>query len=278
MKKFLFLPFVVLLAFSCREEEIEMYDRLEPDEQTAIRNMGTADCIARLTDSYNNWKTKSGEIFTNTGYDRNDGYKFTNKGDSGDINIDIGIWKQTPSEMYFIITDQRLGTGYFLRYTKDDNEEIIDDLLQAHCTRPEIYISGINSSTLTMTNEYTLPIPPNQDTYTDTYSINLDNLAFFANFSYSRTKKTYDSAGVQTGTTINYNTAKLENLARNYDVIDGSGDRRDWSNASFYTQKFCVIKNGNPYRFTRERNVEGFKIDQTECTTTPPGGWDLNVI
>lgn len=250
-----------------------MYDKLPPNEQAAISSMGNRQCLSKLAEAYGNWKSESAtQVFSNTkAYKRNVGWKFTGKGDSGDITIDIGIWKRTATEIYFLISDSRATfPSYFLRITQVENDEMIEDLKQAHCLRPEIYKSSINSSTLTMTNEYTLMIPPNKDVYTDVYSMSLKQLAFFANFNYTRTKKTYDVNDDQTGDTVSYNTAKLEPLGRDYDTY------LNWSDPTRYTQKFCVIHNSEPYRFVKERNAVGFKILESDCEDTPPAGWDLN--
>ena len=103
---------------------------------------------------------------------------------------------------------------------------------------------------------------------------NQDELKTLDEFILARRKekKIYDEAGDQEGSTINYNTGKLEVLGRDYDTTPARPH-------SFYAKKYCEINDGNPHRFIRERNTEGFAIIQSNCTTgdTPPAGWDLTV-
>lgn len=273
MKTIFFLIILLLLGISCKQEEIQSYADLDPDEQAAINAAGTIQCLNRVASNYNQFKASSNEVFSSSSFNREDGFEFILKnGTTAERTVQIKIWKQTPTELFFYISDDKASGDYFLRWQKADNEQVIDDLKAAHCTRPEIYTSSIASSSLTMKYEYTLPKAPDHEDYVDTYTMAFSQPAFFANYKIGRTKKLVNSDDeVQSTTTYTSTlTAKTYDF-ENYDNAEDSGR---------YNQLFCTIPRGaSGYRFANERNVEGFKfsLSGAECVTTKPAAWDLTI-
>lgn len=273
MKKLLVLSALLVLGLSCKQEEIQSYDDLTPGEQAAINAAGRLQCLSRVAANYNEFKSNSNAVFTNSAFNREDGFEFLFKnGTTTERTVQIKVWKQTPTEIFFYISDDKAAGDYFLRWQKTDNEQMIDDLKDAHCTRPEIYTSSINSSLLSMKYEYTLQKAPDYEEYIDTYSMALSQPAFFANYKIGRTKKLFnDEDELQTTTTY---TSTL--TAKSYDF--GTNDNPE--DNSQYNQLFCTIpRGGSGYRFANERNVEGFKINLSgaECVNTKPAAWDMSI-
>lgn len=264
---------ILLLVASCTQEEVPSYDDLTADEQTAIQNASHDKCVAEVAAIYNQFITSSNGIYTSSAYNREDGFEFLLKnGTATEQTIQIKVWKQTPTEIFFYISDDKASGDYFLRWQKTDNEQMINDLKDAHCLRPVIYTSTISSSTLTMKYEYTLAKAPDHEDYVDTYTMPFSQPAFFANYKIGRTRKLLnDSDVVQTTTTY---TSTL--TAKTYDF--GTNDNAE--DNSQYNQLFCTIaRGGSGYRFAAERNVVGFKINLSgaECVTTKPAAWDMSI-
>lgn len=274
MKNKIILSALLLLTFSCKTEEVQKFDELTPDEQAAIRTRGTALCLANNTAIYNRFKTRSASMFTSSIFNRGDGFEFLFKnGGTTERTVEIKVWKQTATEIFFYITDDKAGGDYFLRVQNTDNDQMIDDLLVVHCTRPTIYTSSSGENgPLTMTNEYEIPRAPNNEIFKDTYTMPFDYPAFFANYRISRTKRVEDADENQVGSTITY-TSTLTQKTYTF-ASDNAEDSAE------YNQKFCVFNRGTGYRFAKERNVEGFKIDYsnlTDCPTTRPVAWNLTI-
>lgn len=273
MKKFLVLSTLILLGLSCKQEEIASYDDLTDGEQAEIDRMGQEQCKTRVKANYDQFKSSSNAVFSSSSYNREDGFEYVLKnGTTAERTIQIKVWKQTATEIFFYISDDKASGDYFLRWQKTDNEQMIDDLKEAHCTRPAIYTSTVNSSTLTMKYEYTLQKAPDYEEYIDTYTMPFSQPAFFANYKIGRTKKLFNDDDVlQTTTTY---TSTLTAKAFDFGTSDNPEDN------SQYNQLFCTIpRGGSGYRFANERNVEGFKINLSgaECVTTKPAAWDMSI-
>lgn len=251
-----------------------MYDRLDAQGQADIQARGTQLCLDANTVIYNRFKTSSNGVFGSSSWTRGNGFEFLFKnGTTVERTVQITVWKQTATELFFYITDDQAPGDYFLRIQKTDNEAMIDDLLAVHCLRPALYVSSAGANgPVTMANEYKLPRAPNTEVYKDTYTLTFDVPAFFANYRINRTKRVEDIDLNQVGSTITY-TSTLTGK----DVVFASDDATD---SARYNQKFCTINRGAAYRFARERNVEGFKIDYsnlTDCPTTKPVAWNLTI-
>lgn len=263
--KFLLVLIPILFLSACTEREIEAYDDLDQAEQDEIRNRGRQQCLEKLTPTYEKFKVDSAQVFSSTGYDRGKGFLYEFAGGSVKKTLDVKIWKRTPLAIYFYISSEN-EDDYFLKLSRVENELIIDALLDAHCLRPEIYTSTINSSNLTMKNEYVLPKAPNREKFIDTYSMPFNSLAAFANFRISRTRATFDVNDTQIDTTTQYTSTRTSK-----EYTFNSTDPF----SSEYNQKFCIIDDSNNYRFPKERGVEGFKYN---CTNTAdPVIWDLAI-
>jgi hypothetical protein len=264
LKKLLALIFLLNFSFACKEEEIPYYDKLTADEQRAIREMGKTQCLAKVTPSYDKFKKTSAGVFASKAYNRGNGFEFQFKnGSTVERTVGLMIWKRTASEIYFYVTDTRLA-DYFLKFSKADNDQMIDDLKEVHCLRPEIYVSSISSS-LTMTDNYILPKGTDKEEYDDKFTMGFNSLAFFANYNINRTKKVFDVDDRQVGNTVTY-TSTFVSKAYTF--------ASDNYQAPEFTQNFCdVTRPATGYRFANERNVEGFKI--SNCSATLPAGWNL---
>ena len=279
--------FFLLLAFtfvSCNEKVIESYDDLTPDEQEEIRNYSYLRCKSQYQSIYDRFKNTSNEVFDSSSFDRENGFYFEYKqGTASDVKkkMDIRIWKRdgTLDEIYFYITDVVLGSeSYFLRLTRSENEEMIDDLLEDHCLRPLIYTSSsADYGPLSISYSYDKINAPNTDSYVDVYSLPFSNPAFFANFRISRKVTTTDSNGDAVGTAVSYSSTLI---SKTYSFDSYT----DPSDSSRYTQKFCnpatesAVVNGatvNVFRFSQDTSFFGFKIDCVEGTA--PVGWNLTL-
>lgn len=274
MKSKVILLSLLTIAVACKSEEIQKFDELTDAEQAAIRTRGTALCLSANTAIYNRFKTRSASMFTSGIFNRGDGFEFLFKnGATTERTVEIKVWKQTATEIFFYITDDQAPGDYFLRVQNTDNDQMIDDLLTVHCTRPIIYTSSTgDNGPLTMTNDYEIPRAPNSEIFKDTYTMPFDYPAFFANYRIGRTKRVEDADDNQVGSTVTY-TSTLTQKAYTF-ASDNAEDSAE------YNQKFCVFNRGTGYRFARERNVEGFKIDYsnlTDCPITKPVAWDLTI-
>lgn len=275
MKTILALGFL-LLFISCKQEEIQSFEDLTQIEQDAIRNASRDKCLSLVAANYTKFKNDSNKVFDSTSYDRERGFYHEYKlGSEVKRKMDIRIWKRDADadEIYFYITETQLASeSYFLRITKAQNEEMIDDLKADHCVRSpaRVYDSTISSASLSVKYEYDKSNAPNTDEYIDTYSLPFSSLAMFANFRLTRKITTKDSDDDVVGSPANYSSTLV---AKNYD-FEGYTDP---TNAARYTQKFCDFQyeTGTQYRFSQETTNIGFKWT---CTTgAVPVGWDLTL-
>lgn len=273
MKKILLLTPVLLLSFSCKQEEINGFDSLTAEEQQTIRERGTTSCKEKATPIFGKFKTESNKTFTSAGYSR--GKVFTYEFKEGETvvkTVELKVWKQTADALYFIVSDSKASSDYFLRILKTDNEKIINDLFATYCSRPALYTSSIGSNgPLTVVNEYELPKAPNMELYKDTYSLAFNVPAFLGSYSLTRSLNVEDTDEQPVGSARNFTTTqKNESHAFASD---------DWSDANHYTQKFCSLNSSSDFRFSRQRNVEGFKIDlnSDDCLDAEPVGWNLDI-
>jgi hypothetical protein len=278
LKKAFALSLILLSMISCKEEEIQSFNDLDAAEQAAIQSMGQTQCHSKVASTYNQFKTSSNAIFTSGSYNREDGFEYVLKsGTTTERTIQIKVWKQTASEIFFYISDDKASGDYFLRWQKTDNEQMITDLKDAQCLRPAIYTSTLSGSSLTMKYEYTLSKAPDHEDYVDTYTMPFSQPAFFANYKIGRVKKLVnDSDVVQTTTTY---TSTL--TAKTYDF--GNNDNPE--DNTQYNQLFCVVtRGGSGYRFANQRGVEGFLINLSDttpvtgtCQTSKPAAWDMSI-
>lgn len=265
MKTLGVLAFSFLLLGSCVDREIEAYDSLTQIEQDEIRSRGRQQCLERLASTYDNFKRESNEVFNSTGYDRAKGFTAEFTGGTVKKTLEVKIWKRTPQALYFYISAEN-SDDYFLKISKAENELMVDALLDIHCLRPEIYVSNLGASVLTMKNEYVLPKAPNREKYIDTYTMQFNSLVAFANYRLSRTRATFNDKDEQIDTTVKY-----ESTMKGKDFTFNSTD----PHSNEYNQKFCLIDDTDSYRFPKERGQEGFKY---VCTgTADPLVWDLAI-
>lgn len=265
---------------SCQTEE-GRYDKLTAAQQEIIRNRGTQLCLNEYTSVFDRWKTSSNGIYSSSNFERGDGYYYVQKKDSADERlIDIQVWKQTATEIYFYIKDSRAGSNYFLRLTKTVNDAMIADMLEAHCARgtSRLYVRSTvaNNGPASFTYEHEFPGDPTDEVYTDVYSMSFSYPAYFAGFQIQRTAKQLDDDDRQVGNSVNYTSS-----------LTFKGVTFSSNNYADYTQKFCIPVVDSTtlnYQFTNRRSQEGFYInldDTAQCLTTyaaaQAAGWDLSI-
>lgn len=270
-KVWLLVPFL-LIAFSCKQEEIKKFDELTQEEQDAIRNASRLKCLSEYTTVYNRFKNQSLVVFDSNSYEREDGFYHELKGPSSTRKVDIRVWKQdrTANEIYFYITENLEGsTNYFLRITQAQNEAMIDQLLIDHCAKTYTTTSG-SSGPLNVLFEHEKDNAPNKDYYDDQYTLPFSQLAYFARFNKKRTVETKNEDNVRVGDLVTY-TSTLTN--KSYDF----GSNNNATDSTKYTQNFCEIvvePTPNVYRFSTDTSVQGWRLN---CSGTVPVGWDLTI-
>lgn len=269
MKNLLLLLPVLFLLTSC-EEEVESYDDLTADEQLAIQNMGRDQCLAKSEETFNKFKNDSAQVFTSAAYNRGQGFKFQLKNGTAEFKtINFSVWKQTANEIYFLVNDSILGGNYFLRITKLDNEAMINDLKAVYCARPQIYTSSATSSSLTMSYLNEFPEDTNTTQNDDRYLMYFNELAQFATYRVTRTKKVLDKDRNQVGNTETF-TSSLSDQDKTF----------DYNTPNSYATKYCVLYQNGTYKFISTRNYLGF-YDPTDtsnvCFSSIPPGWDLSI-
>lgn len=268
---------LLLILVGCNKSTNE-WDELTEAERRIIRQRQNAACRSEVTDNYQKFKDSSAATFTSSAYQRNDSYKVLFKeGSSTKKTTNLQVWKQDTSNevIYFYVSETLIGTSsYFLKLSRTQNEEIIDDLLDDHCGR--VYESSAGSTSVTA--KYEFDLNGEIDNYTDTYTLNYSKLAYFAAHSLARKYVKKDTDGDVTSTT-NYTSelttdALTDFVSTNYadTYVNTSG-----TTVNRYTQNFCEITytTGTIYRFVQDG--AGFKLN---CTTVYPdiaGGWDLTL-
>ena len=268
MKKHLLVLPVLLLAIACGREEVNGLDTLSEAEQEYLRTQGTKICTERITPTFERFKSESSKSFTSSAFQRGKVFTYELKeGETVIKTIDLKVWKQTADALYFIVSDTKASSDYFLRIRKSDNEKMINDFLIQYCSKPALYKTSINDNgPLVVTNEYELPKAPNTEVFKDIYTLSFTKPAFLGTYSLSRTLKVEDSEGDAVGTAKTFQTT-----AKNSTVKFSENDWRD----NDYTQKFCSLSSTDNYRFARERNVEGIRV--SDCDSNLPTGWNLDV-
>lgn len=270
MKKHLLLLPFLLLNYSC-QEEVNGFNSLTEAEREAIRNRGQAVCRDKAEPIFKDFIKKSHDSFRSASYKRGTVFTYDFKeGETVTKTVEFKVWKQTIDTLYFIVSDSKASSDYFLMLSSVDNERIISNLKDLYCARPAVYAmtTGKNGP-LQIVNEYELPKAPNKEFFKDTYTFNFNAPAFLSSYELSREIKVKDKEDTQVGATKNLVTATKQ------DTFTFASN--NWADTNEYSQKFCTIDAASGYRFSRERNVEGFKLDSDNCTNVVPAGWDLDI-
>lgn len=281
MKKLLFLSLTILLAFSCKEEEVQTWDDLTEAQKNEIRLRAQKRCEADYLATFNRFKaTSSSDVFNSTNYDREKGFHLDYKeNDSVKRSVDIRVWKRDSSarEVYFYITETLLGSdSYFLRITGTENDDMIDDLFSVHCDRknfPAFSSTTGDNGPQKVIQEYSVSNSPNIDEYTDTYELSFSRLAYFANYRLSRTVKQVKADDTDSVVkTINY---KSEFKNKSFDFEADIYDAKRTATEYYFTQKFCTIEASvTPAGYFPSKDPNKFGYTLT-CQTTKPADWDL---
>lgn len=279
--KLISLLLLVVIVTSCKEEEIQSFDSLTPEEQDAIRNMSYQRCVSEFSQTYQNFKDDSSGVFTSTTYERGYSWKFEYKLSSTVLRtMDVRVWRQAPNEtpaaIYFHVTDRpQGGTGdvdYFLKITQTQNEAMIDQLLQDHCRKPAVMtITSSSDGPANASYQFTTT---STSRYTDNYILYFTHLAFFANYNFSRKYEILDSEGNVTSTS-NYTSTFTPQGVYAFPTTD-------YENTTHYpSQKYCTVAlNGDGlYRFEDSGTI-GYIIntsDAAQCASSIPGTWSLTI-
>lgn len=266
MKKLIVL-FVLLSLVSC-QEEIASYDSLTDAERTTLDNMSSTKCATDSEDEFALFKESSTGVFTNPNYARGNGFEFVLKNGSTTFKtVTITVWKQEADKIYFAISDPYASPkNYFLLMTKTENDQMIDTLKTRLCERPSKYSMGITSSSLSATFEAgnSVKDQTNTNNYKDTYTMYFNELALFATYRVTRTKKVLDQDGNQVGNTESYTSTIADK-----DTVFKSNTPSDFATV------YCTVP--TPYAFISTDNFQGFYDPTKACSGTLPGGWDLAV-
>lgn len=278
MKASLILLIGFLFLLSCEREE-GRYDKLTPAQRAIIDARGTQQCLSENTPIYNRWKSTSAAMYSDDEWERGRVYTSTlKKGTTDEKIVEVQVWKQTATEIYFYVKDSRAATNYFLRLQKTVNDQMIQDLLEAHCARgsSKIYttVTSRTNGPSTFTYEYEISGDPTDDAYRDVYSMNFSYPAYFAGFQINRTLRKLDDNDDQVGSSETFTS-----------TIAASTVDFEFDDHTQYVQRFCVIgvnATTSEYTFTNRRNQEGFFVNlenATECLSTyaaaTAAGWNL---
>lgn len=263
MKFSIVFIFILLLLASCRKE-IANYDKLTAAERAALARRYSAKCTSDSAVEIKNFKRDSNSVFSSSNFSRNKSFKHEYKdGSTIMYTIDLQVWKQTSSEIYFVWTETgESEVSKFLRITKAENETMIDNLLSDLCSQK--YKGSINNS-VNLTYEYERQVAAKRIVYTDSVASRYDHPAGFANFTVKRSKKTIEE--------------DVNDVNKSYTstLVAGTLNDLSSSNPSAIAVEYCYFDLvDNSYQFvksTTERE-RGFRIT---CTNSLPAGWNLNL-
>lgn len=200
--KISFIFLLLLIVVSCRKEE-GIWDKLTQAEKDELMSRATTQCTTDSNSHFNDFKTRSGDAFYNTGahvagitfnHSLKDGTteKYTHK---------ITVWRVTATDVYFLVeVNDTAGDEYrFLKIPKATNEAMITALQTKHCDQTaEGKADGFSLTVGSKTFTQVKKVSNKENTYTYTYSPTL--LAFFSKYKESRKVQPLDTNGKPTGT------------------------------------------------------------------------------
>lgn len=201
--KFALLAVLVAFTLSCRKEEA-IWDELSPADQAAISTRAYNECIADITDNFDDFKADSATIYSSASWQRHDAWKHELKADgasTAEVINNIRVWKNSGTEIYFLITQEKGSDTkvFFLRIPSTVNDSMIDNLKQQYC-RKQVALSG--TSRFTVTEDYTLSVGTGTNEYKETYTFDFDKLAYMGSaWKMKRVLTKKDSNGTVTSTT-----------------------------------------------------------------------------
>jgi hypothetical protein len=256
LKTTLALISILVFAISCNEKE-GIWDKLTPAERAAVEARARTECIAASNERFNAFKDSSISMFTSTSWNRGKAFKHELKnGETIDTSYEIQVWKQLPTEIYFLV-EKTIGTTtdtYFLRLLAAQNETMIEDIQEEVCSKRLTLGNGTNP--INITREYVQTGVTNRDEITDTYRMNISQLAYIgATHNLSRKivkKKISNNEVVSTVNLTSTFTSISSPPALNPDYTT-------------YPQKFCDVAFTDPY-------VLPFPL--AACSAVLPAGWD----
>jgi hypothetical protein len=241
--KYLALFSLLFLAAGC-EEEVPMYDRLTPAEQTAIQTIARDRCMADTLDTYTDFKTNSNTQMMD--FSRGQHWKVSYAG-SPVVDSYIYVWKVSATAVYFLFKENIQGvlTYNFIKMTPTLNGLMIDDMRKKKCYK-DTSVSSISATSATITFK-TLNVESTvssvkyktDSTYTATIHNSVQQPMFFANFAKRIAKKKLD---------VNGNVASTENF--NY-TLTYVGDTNEtdleptYNDPNYNNNKYCVVDYNN---------------------------------
>jgi hypothetical protein len=251
-----------ILQSSCGQKE-DYWDKLTPAERAAIQAREQTKCQTGIAKAFNNYLDKSASVLTSDAYKRGKGFVWTLENDQGGKDtLELRVWKQGPDAIYFYVTStagSSTATNYFLRLPFNQNADIINDLQSDYCTYANYEGSISDNGPLVITYSYKKYITDGTEEYTDRYSLNFNQLAYFGKFYLTRTVIQKNTKGIQTKKSKITSTFK----SKTYDSGFSSSNYLD------YEQVFCELEvpTGARYRFMQ--GGAGFKL--ASCMSTPVG-------
>lgn len=260
---------LLLTVCACRKEK-GVWSELTPEEQAAVRERALNTCLRDSTETYDAFRDASSGVFTSTSWQRNDAWKHELKnGTTVDTTHDIQVWKQTPTELYLVVTRTVGATAaetYYLRITQAANDDMIEDLQRQVCNG-QVSASGTNPIVVKVDYETTV-VGGSRET-SDTYSFSGSFFAYAATaWNVTRTVRALDSEGKVTSTT---------NLTSTFTAVTNPTPLS--TDPATYGNRFCDIV--EPAADVSDPAIR-YKVpyvvpEPSGCATTLPGGWDLTI-
>jgi len=259
LKTLIALAALFILA-SCQEEK-GIWDTLTPAEQAAVRAQAIAECKSSNQVRFDALKNST-TFFQSTSWARNKAYKHELKnGDTVDTLNEIQVWKQdTVSNVVYLWVKQTKGsdlTSFFVRITKTQHQEMVDDLLDDLCDKNITATTSTNP--ITISKSYTQTVTPNKREFSDTYSYQTDETPFIAT-TYRLTRK------IVTKVIADDSVVSTTNLSSTFSTV--ADPVALGSNPDSYATIYCDLETpatrfGIPYTYS--------------CVTSLPGTWNLTI-
>ena len=256
-----FLVTILLLSASCVQEEIASYDRLTPDEQTAIQNRSQEICLSDSATHFSDFTTGSDDNFYGSsayavGTTFNHSFsEVTGTTTTARYTHKITVWKVTTTDVYLLIDiDDTTDEYQFLKIPKTTNDAMITDLKTKLCDR-----SATRDTTLTITissKTYKKVTTGTTKEVTATFTYSQSLVAFLSRYVETRKEQPLDTNGNATGTVTTYtgtlSSATTETNIPKYDTY------AEYVATGIKTSTCLVVYTRFPYEV---------KCDETGATT-----------
>lgn len=198
MKK-IYFSFLFLSLSSCGDY-VESKIDLNEDQETAISNFLTQECITKNADVFNNLATKTLD-WENS--DINEEYFYEIKNSTITDTKKLIILKKTAALMYIYVesTDPLVNNKVY-KYTTTDNTNHMNNIKQYACNASNSFTGDVTKFTYISTTHNPDSTDPDRTTYAGNYTILGSEPIFFSLFNYKYTKTAYEEDAVTTTTTV----------------------------------------------------------------------------